>query len=916
MGRKGEREFSVTGHTPRPGRVWAVFFTLVFILLVQPAAFAPANSQRHEASGSTGSVGQRRVLLINSYHQGFRWTDDIVRAAVSTIRERLPDVEIHIEYMDAKRVISAEAELNFRKMLAIKYKEAPPEVIIVSDDAALTFVEAVHAEIFPEIPVVFCGINDLYAAANVQRKYFTGIIESMDISANVALAARLMPEVRNIAVITDGTSTGRGARQEIIDSAKNFPRIKFFYFNGEDMTTEELLVGLRQLPEDAVAICPAWYLDKDGATYTNTVIYPLITENCPVPVIGNSSANLGLGVIGGKMNSGETQGAYAARQALLILIYNARPADIPIQTDSQNEYLFDARVMERFGVAPARLPAASRILFAQPTFYESYRALVWTVIGIFALFVALIVVLVISVHRLRRARESLARGEEKLRTTLNSIGDAVISTDRNARIVSMNPVAERLTGWSLGQAQGRPIGEVFCVSASGDTAPRHDPVALALDGGSGNAVAPGVLRSAGDGTERLVSDSCAAIRNAAGDITGAVLVFRDVTEECHREEQLRQSLKMEALGKLAGGIAHDFNNMLGGIIGGAEIIGLRVNKSDAELTEMLDMVTQTAERAADLTNKLLSFSRKGMLVNTTFDAHRSIADGVAILSRTIDKMVTLEQNLSAHDSRITGDPAQIQNVIINLGINAAHAMTSGGRLTISTANVELEESYCKASQFEITPGSYLQIAVRDTGCGIPPEILPRIFEPFFTTKEAGKGTGLGLAAVYGTVKEHHGCITVYSEPGEGTLFDTYLPLAHAALAVPHPPEPEQPRGSGKILVVDDEKVIRATATHILEGLGYEVILAEDGMQALELYSAQYAEIDLVLLDLVMPKMEGRECLEQIKRINPGARVIISSGFAREGGLPELLANSICGFIKKPYRRADLAGAVAKVLARD
>jgi len=263
----------------------------------------------------------------------------------------------------------------------------------------------------------------------------------------------------------------------------------------------------------------------------------------------------------------------------------------------------------------------------------------------------------------------------------------------------------------------------------------------------------------------------------------------------------------------------------------------------------------------------------------------------------------------AIQSSIIGDDSLLQNAIMNIGINASHAMPNGGELTFTLENLELDEEYCASSPFEIKPGEFLEIAIRDTGCGMSPEIQSHIFEPFFTTKEAGKGTGLGMAAVYGTVQEHNGAITVYSEVGSGTVFRIYLPLT-IETAEREMEKGNIPVGSGTILVIDDEELIRVTASAQLRSMGYRVILATNGFEGVETFTETNDEIDLVILDMIMPIMGGRETFTKLREIDPTIPVIIASGFAKEEDMAALKKEGVNGFLNKPFRRADLAEMVA------
>ncbi|MDD3147798.1 MAG: ABC transporter substrate-binding protein [Candidatus Riflebacteria bacterium] len=424
-----------------------------------------------------------------------------------------------------------------------------------------------------------------------------------------------------------------------------------------------------------------------------------------------------------------------------------------------------------------------------------------------------------------------------------------------------------------------------------------------------------------DGEPREIDFSLRPIFDQSGTLTMIVAEGNDITNEREAKrkesamsELLHQTRKLEALGQLAGGIAHDFNNSLTGIIGAAELI--KTSKSfPAELTDYVQMILKAAERAGNLTKKLLTFSRKGDKVSTAVNVAAIVNDAFSILRSTIDKNIEIAIEQSAVKTFVVGDDALLQNCLLNLGINASHAMSEGGLLTISLQNFTLDANYCAASPFDLKPGEYLDIGVRDTGSGMPPEIQSRIFEPFFSTKGQGKGTGLGLAAVYGTVREHGGAITVFSEVGKGSVFHIYLPVCESpdqTLTASDQP----PTGTGTILLIDDEELIRITAESILKELGYTVLQASNGLQGLKIFADNPGRVDLVILDMIMPVMGGRETFAKLREISTTVPIIISSGFAKEEDILALKSQNISGFLQKPFRRLQLAEAVFKALQQN
>ena len=513
----------------------------------------------------------------------------------------------------------------------------------------------------------------------------------------------------------------------------------------------------------------------------------------------------------------------------------------------------------------------------------------------------------------KRAEEKLRHNEENLRTTLNSIGDAVIATDIDGRIMRMNPVAGKLTGWTVEHTLGKPLNEIFHIVHATTRDVAENPVAEVLSTGKTVGLSNHTVLIARDGTEYQIASSGAPIRSDNGETLGVVLVFRDVTAEFALQEKLRHSEKMRAIGQLSGGIAHDFNNMLGGIMGAAELLMLEESSLGEKNIELIDVIMNASTQAADLTAKLLAFGRKGTMTSIPIDFHRIIDDAVNILQRTIDKKIRISVKKDAQNETLTGDCSQLQNALMNIVINASHAMPGGGKIQITTKNIYLDETYCAASTFEIEPGEFIGIEIRDTGCGIPLENLPKIFEPFYTTKESGKGTGLGLAAVYGIVQEHHGAINVYSEVGEGTSFHIFLPCSKTR-AKPEQFNSNVVTGAGQtLLLVDDEKLIRFTGQRILEKMGYKVLLAENGQEAVEVFQEQHTGVSLVIMDMIMPKMNGHEAFIKMKKIDKNCKVVISSGFTKDESLDELKQLGLAGFIHKPFRLLELSQLLANIL---
>ena len=490
-----------------------------------------------------------------------------------------------------------------------------------------------------------------------------------------------------------------------------------------------------------------------------------------------------------------------------------------------------------------------------------------------------------------------------LSNIINSMPSVLVGVDVTCRITLWNKAAEKTTGISASEAHGKDIIDIFPQIGT-----EMQKVTKSIEHRKieQEQKKPRLSES---GTRYEDVTVYPLIDNG---VEGAVIRIDDVTKEYELEDQLNQSRKMDAIGQLAGGVAHDFNNMLGGILGAAQLLKNKKRNLDEKGLNYVDMIMQASIRAADLTNKLLTFGRKSEIDVKVEDVHSIIDDTVAILSRTVDKRIIISTKKNAKNPIIKCDRSGLSNSLLNMGINASQAIPKGGKIQIETRNVYYNEIYCDVSPFEIDPGEFIEIEVRDSGCGIPLANLQRIFEPFFTTKEQGEGTGLGLAAVYGTVREHHGTISVYSEEGVGTSFHISLPCSEKGSDVLGI-EAEIVAGTGQILLVDDEEFIRIVGKQMLEDMGYKVMLAENGLEAFEVFQKNYADIDAVVMDLIMPKMDGREAFEKIRSIDQNCKVIISSGFAKDENLKDLTEMGLAGFIRKPFRDFELSQILAKVL---
>ena len=505
------------------------------------------------------------------------------------------------------------------------------------------------------------------------------------------------------------------------------------------------------------------------------------------------------------------------------------------------------------------------------------------------------------------------RTEEELREQaqlLNLAHDAILSLDWNGTIRFWSRGAEEMYGWTAAEALGR-ISHELLKTVFPERLREIERKADALGHWEGELV-----HTRKDGSTRRVASRWAVRRDSSGRPLGFLEINTDITEKRRIEEQLRHTQKLESLGVLAGGVAHDFNNLLTGILGNASLAleNTRPHSSDRVLVEE---VMKAAERAADLTRQLLAYAGKGRFVMRTVNLSEMVREISGLVQTSIPKTVQVRLQLADPLPGIDADPGQLQQIIMNLVINGAEAIgPEGGTVLVRTTAQDVDEQYLGAMPIApgtLKPGRHVCLEVHDTGSGMDAETIAKIFDPFFTTKFAGRG--LGLSAVLGIVNAHKGALKVYSVPGEGTTFKVLFPASLVPLAVPQSEVFSDLAGTGTVLVVDDEEVVRQAARHTLERYGYRVLTAVDGSAAVDLYQQRSSEIALVLLDLTMPVMSGEEALRRMQSVRPQVRVLLSSGYNEVEAVQRFAGKGLAGFIQKPYTAAGLAEKVKEVIVR-
>jgi two-component system cell cycle sensor histidine kinase/response regulator CckA len=507
----------------------------------------------------------------------------------------------------------------------------------------------------------------------------------------------------------------------------------------------------------------------------------------------------------------------------------------------------------------------------------------------------------------KKTEKALRESENNYRTVLEANPDSVIVYDMEGNVTYLNPTFTRVFGWTLEDRLGKKMDAFVPEEDWPDTQIMMEKI-LAEENVSG--IETHRYTKAGDIIP--VSISGAIYKDSDGNAAGSVVNLRDISEQKKLEAQIQQSQKMEAIGTLAGGIAHDYNNLLMGILGNVSLICLDFDPSHPYYKKLKN-IEKYVRSGADLTKQLLGFAKGGKYEVEPVDINELLERSSEMFGRT-RKEIRIHRKYQKDIWSVEVDLSQIEQVLLNLYVNAAQAMPNGGNLYLQTENITLNDSYVR--QFNVKKGNYVRISVKDTGVGMDENTIKRIFDPFFTTKDRSRGTGLGLASAYGIVKNHGGIINAHSIIGQGSTFEVYLPTSPRKILKKGRLNRKVLKGSETVLLIDDEDIIIDIGKQILERLGYLPLTARTGKEAIEVYQANQSKIKMVILDMIMPDMGGGETYDRLKKINPKIKVLLSSGYSINGQASKIMNRGCNGFIQKPFDVEQLSMKIRDILSNE
>ncbi|MBV5319178.1 MAG: response regulator [Desulfobulbaceae bacterium] len=859
---------------------------------------------------------QPNILILNSYHQGEKWSDNELAGMLSALRQSYPNLVPQVELLDTKRFPGSAHLAVLKGYLLQKYRGRKVDLIIALDNPALDLLVQNANDLFPEVPVVFAGINGYRPELIAGRKKVTGVIQLLDVAGTLKMALSLHPEASEVLVIHDYTVSGLAVRQETEATLAQFSdKLKIHY--APDGPFDDLSQELCAMPNNGIVLLLTYVTDKEGHTFTRDESTRLIASLSPSPVYAVHETSLGFGIIGGMLLEGQEHGRQAAGLAHRVL-QGADPDQIPME-ESRSRCIIDYKVISRLQIAERLWPAGALIVNRPVSFWDRHRnVLIPSIAAIIAL-VAFSMLLFVTVIRLRRSKTAIRKSAEKYRVLFSSIPLGITVTNRSGSIAETNDMAAKLLGVPKEEHEVRTIDgpEWHIIRPDGLPMPPEEyaGVRALQENTLVENVEMGIVRPTAE--TLWLSVTAAPIHL---EEYGVMVIYSDITERRRSEEernklevQLAQARKMESVGRLAGGVAHDFNNMLGVILGYCEL-SLKQIDAAHPLFNGLENIHKAAERSADLTQQLLAFARKQTVAPKVLDLNQVVEGMLNMLLRLISEDVDLTWLPGENLGAVKMDPSQVDQLLVNLCVNARDSIGDTGKITIKTSAAVFDEPWC-ATHAELVPGEYVLLAVSDNGRGMDSETLSHLFEPFFTTKELGKGTGLGLATVYGIVKQNNGFIDVYSELGRGTTFKIYLPRHEIKAEQPARTDVAKPiaRGHETILLVEDEPMILEMTREMLEGQGYVVLPAPTPGEAIRLAREHTGTIHLLMTDVVMPEMNGRDLAANLLFLNSNLKLLFMSGYTANVIAHHGVLDEGVHFIQKPFTLKELSSKVRETL---
>ncbi|MBI4893062.1 MAG: response regulator [Acidobacteria bacterium] len=876
-----------------------------------PESWAKGEGPRPEAvaSAHAGHPAERvgNVLLLHSYHSTYEWTSEVSRG-ISAVLEAAPyEIELWAEFMDAKRTLPETRREWMRDLLQRKYGRIRLDLVIAVDDDAAAYMAMEDNGLRRDIPVVYCGVSSPELIQRLPKERFTGVQEIHG-AGDFLLAQRWFWRGEGVLVlVVDNSPTGKSMKELYARALTEFPRVKPVILDGAELTTEEILARLRGMPAPGLVLLSAFTRDVNGTYIPPQDAGRKISEAARAPVVSPNVSQLGQGLLAGNANSGFAHGKLTGEMAVRIL--RGEPlAEIPRQQHGKLWLVIDDRVGKRWGLRASDYPQDAIVVNEEAGWRKTYaenRRLIWAIALGFLAQTAVTLALVVMIVRKRRVEQELRASQANVERAQKIAKLGHWERDVKTGRLYWSDEVFRLYGYEPGSFELDSRKHLEMVHPE-DRQRVEELIAKSDLSGKSRVLEFRIIRR--DGSVRHMRSLGEWSRRPNGDTLVAGVV-QDITELREMEEHFRHAQRVESLGNMAGGIAHDFNNLLTIINGYCQILLLKMGADDPNLAKVKE-IHRAGERAAALTKQLLAFSRKQVMETRVLDLNELVESAEGLLRPLLGESISYRTELSEGLHAVKADPYQLEQVLVNLVVNSKDAMGDGGVLLIETRNEDLA-GFTSWNGLEIEPGPYVRLVVTDSGHGMSEEVRQRVFEPFFTTKPQGKGTGLGLASVFGIVRQSDGYVSVVSQPGMGTSFHVLLPAADGQASIAEERTEALRPGEGRILIVEDEEQIRTLAAAALTELGYRVTAAAGPQEALMIDFSKLGTPELLVADIVMPGMSGLALAKKLRERWPSLRVLVMSGYpGRELDLEEL---GDAAFLAKPFLPAELADKVREML---
>jgi PAS domain S-box-containing protein len=882
-------------------------------LLLAALGLAPLTlSAQVSAPGAAQPRVDGDVAVLLSYSYGVALYEKALPAFLRVMQQAgWSRASLHFEFLNLGQNNRSEYRQHLASLLQEKLAGNDIALVITAGTPAREFLRNEGKDLFPQAPLLDVLGSDRTAEAIPGRRIVT-VPSTLDYAGTIKLALRLFPSTKHVAVVSGASEIDSALEREFREAVAPWAgKLAFEYTSSR--TLDETLGAIAALPPNAIVVFINYLSDVAGRRFTSADVARQLSRASRAPVFSLLSSYLDEGVLGGSSIDVEAEGARAGRVALDIL-GGRMPLAEPVTTlPSVHVAMLDARQLPRWSLDQGRVPEGSVLVNATPTSWREFIPLV--VLGLAIILIQSFWVAKLIVQQRRREAAEVALRESRTQLTLAIEGSRAGLWDWHIdrQEITINEAWASLLGCTSAELSPLSIDDWNALCHPDDLKRSNALFEQHLAGKIPYYECEVRLKHKAGHWVWVLGRGRITERDVNGipiRVTGTHL---DVTQRKKLEADLIQAQKIESIGRLAGGVAHDFNNLLMAIGGNADLALLDVPADHPAHREIRNIQLAT-RHAASLTRQLLTFARRQVVEPKVLNLNDVVAGLTQMLQRLIGEDTELVVHQAPAAAWIRIDPGQMEQVIVNLVVNARDAMPDGGRITIRTSHVSLDAPVARQIG-GLAPGAYVSMAVSDTGAGMSDEVRAHIFEPFFTTKDPGKGTGLGLATCFGIVRQNQGQIQFASDAGHGTTFTVYLPRVDEADAPAELPDlgSTYRRGTESILLTEDDGAVRETIERLLRSQGYEVIPVADGLAALDALRAREGRIHLLVTDVIMPGMSGLKLVQEVQRTYGHVKLLCVSGFPTRAGVEELVSKPGVQFLQKPFSAADLAAKVRETL---